>query len=228
MAFRRKVDLLLQYQPDLLIIQECEHPDKIIFPVSPTNVIWYGDNQHKGLGVFSFASYKLELLSCHEPSFKTILPITVSDGDVDFTLFAIWANNPQDKGNQYVGQVWKALHHYEHLIKPERTILAGDFNSNSIWDKPRRIGNHTDLVEKLNLKQIKSVYHYHFGQEHGSEQHPTFNLYKNADKPYHLDYCFVSADLLKRLKNVEVGEHKYWTKHSDHVPVIVTFKKLSR
>ena len=223
MAFRRKVDLLLQYQPDLLIIQECEHPDKIIFPVSPTNVIWYGDNQHKGLGVFSFASYKLELLSCHEPSFKTILPITVSDGDVDFTLFAIWANNPQDKGNQYVGQVWKALHHYEHLIKPERTILAGDFNSNSIWDKPRRIGNHTDLVEKLNLKQIKSVYHYHFGQEHGSEQHPTFNLYKNADKPYHLDYCFVSEDIMLKLAEIQIGTYDEWRKHSDHLPLIIDF-----
>ena len=223
MAFRRKVDLLLQYQPDLLIIQECEHPDKIIFPVSPTNVIWYGDNQHKGLGVFSFASYKLELLSCHEPSFKTILPITVSDGDVDFTLFAIWANNPQDKGNQYVGQVWKALHHYEHLIKPERTILAGDFNSNSIWDKPRRIGNHTDLVEKLNLKQIKSVYHYHFGQEHGSEQHPSFNLYKNADKPYHLDYCFVSEDIMLKLAEIQIGTYDEWRKHSDHLPLIIDF-----
>ena len=223
MAFRRKVDLLLQYQPDLLIIQECEHPDKIIFPVSPTNVIWYGDNQHKGLGVFSFASYKLELLSCHEPSFKTILPITVSDGDVDFTLFAIWANNPQDKGNQYVGQVWKALHHYEHLIKPERTILAGDFNSNSIWDKPRRIGNHTDLVEKLNLKQIKSVYHYHFGQEHGSEQHPTFNLYKNADKPYHLDYCFVSEDIMLKLAEIQIGTYDEWRKHSDHLRLIIDF-----
>ncbi|MDO3627910.1 endonuclease/exonuclease/phosphatase family protein [Mucilaginibacter sp. BT774] len=223
MAFRKKVDLLLQYQPDLLIIQECEHSDKIIFPVTPTGIIWYGDNQHKGVGVFSFGNCKLELLSVHEPSFKTILPIVVSGGDVDFTLFAIWANNPQDKGYQYVGQVWKAIHHYEQLIKSERTILIGDFNSNSIWDKPKRVGNHTHLVDKLGIKQIKSVYHHHFGQTHGAEQHPTFNLYKSADKPYHLDYCFVSEDLMLKLTDVQIGAHDNWKKYSDHLPLIIDF-----
>jgi len=223
MAFRKKVDLLLQYQPDLLIIPECEHADKIIFPELPTSAIWYGDNQHKGLGVFSFGKYQLELLTDHEPSFKTILPIAVSGGDIDFTLFAIWANNPQDKGYQYVGQIWKAIHHYEHLIKPEKTILIGDFNSNSIWDKPRRVGNHTHMVEKLSLKQIKSVYHQHFDQTHGSELHPTFNLYKNADKPYHLDYCFVSQDIMSKLTGMHIGKYDEWKKYSDHLPMIIDF-----
>lgn len=223
MAFRKKVDLLLQYQPDLLIIQECEHPDKIIFPEPPTSVVWFGDNRHKGLGVFSFGNYKLELLTCHEPSFKTILPIAVSGGGIDFTLFAIWANNPQDKGYEYVGQIWKAIHQYEHLIKAEKTILIGDFNSNSIWDKPRRIGNHTDLVKKLSLKQIKSVYHHHFDQDHGNERHSTFNLYKNINKPYHLDYCFVSEDIMLKLTDVRIGEYDEWKKYSDHLPLIINF-----
>ena len=223
MAFRKKVDLLLQYRADLIIIQECEHPDKITFPEPPTSVIWYGDNQHKGLGVFSFGNYKLELLSCHEPCFKTILPIIVSDNNIVFTLFAIWANNPQDKGNEYVGQTWKAIHHYEHLIKPKRTILIGDFNSNSIWDKPRRTGNHTNLVQKLGLKQIKSVYHHHFDQAHGSELLQTFNLYKNADKPYHLDYCFVSEDIMLKLTAMQIGPYEEWKKYSDHLPLIIDF-----
>lgn len=223
MAFRKKVNLLLQYKPDLLIIPECEHPDKISFPESPTSVIWHGDNPHKGLGVFSFGDYKLELLSNHEPSFKTILPLALSNGNIDFTLFAIWANNPQDKGNQYVGQIWKAIHHYEHLIKSEKMILTGDFNSNTIWDKPRRIGNHTHLVEKLYLKQIKSVYHHHFNQTHGSEQHPTFNLYKNAERPYHLDYCFVSEDIMMKLISMQIGTFDEWRKYSDHLPLTIDF-----
>lgn len=223
MAFRKKVDLLLQYQPDLLIIPECEHTDKIIFPEPPTSALWYGDNLNKGLGVYTFGNYKLELLDCHEPSFKTILPIAVSGDNIAFTLFAIWANNPQDKGNQYVGQIWKALHHYEHLIKSERTILIGDFNSNSIWDKPRRIGNHTHLINTLSLKQIKSVYHHHFGQAHGSEQHPTFNLYKNVTKPYHIDYCFVSEDIMLKLIDIQIGIYNEWKKYSDHMPLIIDF-----
>ncbi len=223
MAFRKKVDLLLRYKPDLLIIPECEHADKIIFPAPPTSAIWYGDNQNKGLGVFSFGNYRLELLIHHEPSLKTILPIAVSGDNMNFTLFAIWANNPQDKGNQYVGQIWKAIHLYEDLITSERTVLIGDFNSNSIWDKPRRVGNHTTLVEKLALKQIKSVYHHYFDQAHGSEQHPTFNLYKNANKPYHLDYCFVSKDIMLKLVKIQVGTYGDWKKYSDHLPLIIDF-----
>jgi len=223
MAFRKKVDLLLRYRPDLLVIPECEHTDKIIFSAPPTSAVWYGDNQHKGLGVFSFGKYRLALLSSHEPSFKIILPIAVSGGEIDFTLFAIWANNPQDKGYQYIGQIWKAIHHYEHLIKPERTILIGDFNSNSIWDKPKRVGNHTHLVDKLSSKQIKSVYHHYFEQDHGAEHHPTFNLYKNVEKPYHLDYCFVSEDIIQKLTNMEIGTYDEWRKHSDHLPLIIDF-----
>jgi exodeoxyribonuclease III len=223
MAFRKKVDQVMRYKPDILIIPECEHPDKLTFPDSSTGIVWYGDNQHKGLGVFSFGNYQLKLLPEHAPSLKTILPISVTGSNTAFTLFAIWANNPLDKGNQYVGQIWKAIHQYEHLIKPEKTILAGDFNSNSIWDKPRRIGNHTALVDTLNLKGIKSIYHHHGGHLHGKEPHPTFNLYKNVSKPYHLDYCFASEDFILKLTDIEIGNNNDWKKYSDHIPLIINF-----
>ena len=223
MAFRKKAAQVLRYQPDILIIPECEHPDKLTFSDSPTGIVWYGDNQHKGLGVFTFGNYQLKLLPEHTPSLKTILPISVTGVNTDFTLFAIWANNPLDKGNQYIGQIWKAIHRYEHLIKPERTILAGDFNSNSIWDKPRRTGNHTALVDTLYLKGIKSIYHHHGGHLHGKEPHPTFNLYKSAAKPYHLDYCFASEDFLLKLTDIEIGNYNDWKKYSDHLPLIINF-----
>jgi exonuclease III len=223
MAFRKKADLILQYKPDLLIIPECEHPDKLKFTLMPADVVWYGDNLNKGLGVFAYGNYKLQLLPVHNPNLKTIIPIKVSNGPINFTLFAIWANNPADKGNQYIGQIWKAIHYYDELIKPDKTILTGDFNSNSIWDKPRRIGNHTTLVNALATKQITSVYHHHFGQAHGKEEHPTFNLYKDAGKPYHLDYCFVSNDLMEKLQHVEIGAYEQWRTYSDHSPLIADF-----
>jgi exonuclease III len=50
-------------------------------------------------------------------------------------------------------------------------------------------------------------------------------MYRHKNKPYHIDYCFVSAAMAKRIKSVEVGDFDLWSKHSDHVPVIVTFKK---
>lgn len=226
MAFRKKAAALLALDPDILVIPECEHPDKLKFPQgakTPTDIVWYGTNPHKGLGVFSYDDYRLKLLRKHNPDFKTILPIQVTGGAFDFTLFAVWANNPLEPEHQYVGQVWKALPHYKKLIKKQRTILIGDFNSNTIWDKPRRIGNHTDVVNVLAKKGIKSVYHHYHNQTHGTELHPTFSLYRHKDKPYHLDYCFASADLMSELTSVEIGEHDDWCLLSDHQPLVVEF-----
>jgi len=227
MAFRKKASAILSYLPDILVVPECEHPDKLKFEAGvplPQDVLWFGNNPNKGLGVFSYSSYRFSLIESHHPEFKTILPIAVSGGGYDFTLFAIWANHPQDKGFEYVGQVWKALKYYEDLIKPERTMLVGDFNSNSIWDRPYRAYNHSSVVKYLQEKNIFSTYHLHGEQVQGKEQHPTWYMYRHQDKPYHLDYCFASADFCGKLESVEVGTHEQWARYSDHVPVMVRFK----
>jgi exonuclease III len=55
MAFRKKAAVILAHKPDILIVPECEHPDKLIFNAGifqPTDVLWFGTNQHKGLGIF--------------------------------------------------------------------------------------------------------------------------------------------------------------------------------
>jgi hypothetical protein len=226
MAFRKKAKFILPYNPDIAVISECENPEKLKFEGDtklPTDILWYGTNPHKGLGVFSYSDYRLQLLDCHNPQFKNILPIAVNGGKVDFTLFAIWANNPQDKDGQYVTQVWKAIHHYEDLIRETRTILIGDFNSNTIWDRPRREGNHTTVVNKLGSKKILSAYHQYYNQIQGKEEHPTLYLYRHENKPYHLDYCFASNDFIETLESVEVGTYKDWSMLSDHKPLIINF-----
>jgi hypothetical protein len=82
-----------------------------------------------------------------------VIPIAVSGGQFDFTLFAIWANNPKDPDGHYITQVWKAISYYETLIKGSKTVLVGDFNSNTIWDKPRREGNHSTVCEAVGRKR---------------------------------------------------------------------------
>lgn len=230
MAYRKKAHLLLAYKPDIVVVPECEQPEKLVFEKGikkPTDVAWTGENKHKGLGIFSYSRYRFHVSAKYDDRFKLIIPIEVT-GQVNFTLFAVWANNPNDPDGNYVTQVWKALHHYEKLITDKRTILAGDFNSNTIWDRPKREGNHSTVVRKLEEKGIVSAYHHYYQQQQGKEKHPTQYMYRHKDKPYHLDYCFASADMLRYLKSVEIGSHKNWSLYSDHVPVITTFKRSLR
>jgi exonuclease III len=231
MAFRKKAAVILSHQPDILIVPECEHPDKLIFSegiAKPTDVLWFGSNENKGLGIFSYSHYRLKVLRGHNPDLKMIIPIAVTGNDLKFTLYAIWANNPADPDGQYVEQVWKAIHHYDKKIKKKQTILAGDFNSNTIWDRKYRAGNHSNLVKRLQEKGISSCYHLHHKQAQGKEEHPTLYLYRHKNKPYHIDYCFASADMTARIESVEIGDYDSWIKHSDHVPVMVTFKNDDR
>jgi exodeoxyribonuclease III len=226
MAFRKKANFILAYQPDIVVIQECEHPDKLKFnPDTPTPsaVLWFGTNKNKGLGIFSYSNYRFKLLRNYNQELRMIIPIAVTGGEFNFTLFAIWANNPDDPDGQYVEQVWKAIHHYDKKLKHKQTLLAGDFNSNTIWDRKRRAGNHSNVVKKLEEKSIFSCYHLHHKQVQGKEQHPTFYLYKHKDKPYHLDYCFASIDMIDKIQTVEIGDYDFWKQYSDHVPVMVTF-----
>ena len=68
------------HQPDIVIVPECEHPDKLKFnqdTPAPKSILWYGTNQNKGLGIFSYSNYKLKLLKIHNPDIKFILPIAV-------------------------------------------------------------------------------------------------------------------------------------------------------
>jgi exodeoxyribonuclease III len=226
MAFRKKAGLLMSYQPDILVIPECEHPDKLLFDKdipSPKNILWFGENRSKGLGVFSYNDFTIKTLPDHTDTYKLIVPIAVKSPGLNFTLIAVWANNPTDPDGPYITQVWKAIHHYKTHLSKRKIILAGDFNSNTIWDKPRREWNHSTVVEVLQKKGIESVYHRHFNQIQGKENHPTLFMYRHFDKPYHIDYCFASKQMLKQLKSVTIGDFDFWKPYSDHVPLITTF-----
>jgi exodeoxyribonuclease III len=226
MAFRKKAEFILAHNPDILIVPECEHPDKLKFnPALQTanDMLWFGSNMNKGLGIFSFNDLRLKLIRKHNSELKMIVPITVTGSASKFTLYAIWANNPNDPDGQYVEQVWKAIHHYDKKLSNKQTILIGDFNSNTIWDRKYRAGNHSNVVKRLEEKGIFSCYHLHHKQMQGKEKHPTFYLYKHKDKPYHIDYCFASTDMIDKIQSVEIGDYDFWKQYSDHVPVIVTF-----
>jgi len=226
MAFRKKAVFILTHKPDILIVPECEHPCKLLFKENipkPTDILWFGENKNKGLGIFSYSDFRFKLLDTHNPEFKMIIPIAVTGGHYDFTLYAIWANNPKDPDGHYIEQVWKAMKHYDKGLTNLNTMLVGDFNSNTIWDRKHRVSNHSNVVKYLEDKGIFSTYHLFHKQLQGKEAHPTLYMYRHQDKPYHIDYCFVSEDLTQRIQSVEIGDYDFWMPYSDHVPLIVEF-----
>ena len=227
MAFRKKAYSILTQKPDILIIVECEHPDKLLFSTDipkPTDSLWFGKNLHKGLAIFSYGSFRFKTLENHNEEFKMIISIEVTGNNYDFNLFLVWAHNTNDKEGRYITQVWKAIIHYGKLLTDKPTMLIGDFNSNVIWDyKKHKLGNHAGVVKMLEDIGIYSTYHVHLKQTQGKEQHPTYYMYRYKNKPYHIDYCFASKDLLEKVSSVQVGEFNEWIKYSDHVPLIVTF-----
>lgn len=176
-AFRKKIDIILRYQPDILIVPESEHPDKLIFNESnpkPNCLHWHGDNGHKGIGIYSYTDYRFEVLAEFNPEIRYIIPIQVTGQGKTFILFAIWAMpNKENYEARYIGQVWNAINYYDHLFQGS-IILIGDFNSNKIWDYKKRVGDHSGVVRKLVEKNIHSVYHEHFSIEQVKEEHPTF------------------------------------------------------
>ena len=137
MAFRKKAEVILAHQPDILVVVECEHPDKLIFTgdvPKPTDCLWFGKNLHKRLAIFSYGDHRFKKMEKHNEDFKMIIPIAVSGGSYDFNLFLIWAFNPGDKDGRYITQIWKAINHYDELLASKPTMFIGDFNSNTIWD----------------------------------------------------------------------------------------------
>ena len=94
-------------------------------------------------------------------------------------------------------------------------------NSNVQWDEWDRWWNHSDVVRALEEINIRSLYHHVMGEEQGKESKPTLFMHRKLEKPYHIDYAFISKPLLGKNKNmIEVGEPELWLKYSDHMPVV--------
>lgn len=217
MAYRNKSEQLLQYRADIAVIPECEK-------LGDNNLkrIWLGNNENKGLCVFSYSDYELKLCDDFNQDIKYVAPVKVK-GRNSFNLLAVWAKNDRKNvQNRYIGQVWAAINYYRELLT-ESTIIIGDFNWNWRFDQNSSYhlaGNFEDVLRFLTGMNMTSAYHEFTHEDFGQETQPTFFFHHREDRPFHVDYCFVPKDF--KIVNVEVGRYSDWIRKSDHVPLIVT------
>jgi exonuclease III len=227
-ALRRKFDSLLDYQADIYIIQECENPAETKhndYQFWAKNFLWKGDSKNKGLGVFASTEIKLTELDWpfmfNNHPVKHFLPCRIND---EFNLLGVWTHRNNSPNFGYIGQFWKYLQ--INKDKLHETIIAGDFNSNSIWDEWDRWWNHTDVVNELKEIGIESIYHQVTGEEQGNESVPTLYFQRKTTRPYHIDYVFGPKKITERTKKLEIGQADKWLKLSDHMPIFIEIQTI--
>src|SRR6185312_404717 len=180
----------------------------------------------KGLAVLAFNGYTVRLAEPFHPTLRYIAPIRV-EGPLAFNLLAVWAQNASAGLTRKLqaGPLRRGLTKYRDFLSSGPAIVAGDLNSNVIWDKPGWRRNHATAVAILERYGLASAYHALTGEAPGKETAPT--LYwrdRRKDGPsYHIDYVFLPADWLGGSATLSVGEFEPWCGAglSDHVPVIV-------
>jgi exodeoxyribonuclease III len=228
MALHDKYEHLLALAPDIAIIPECANIEIMREKAPnflPSSSIWIGDNQHKGLGVFTFGAYRGERSDIFKSDFPHIGPVRVS-GPRRFNLLAVWACHAHAKSYKArQGPLMRAMDTYRAFIQDGPTVVAGDFNDNVLWDKPEKLNNHGMNVGALTSFGLRSAYHQSRGVSQGQEPEPTiYWRSRKVDGPrYHIDYCFVPDYWFDEGLSVEVGHFREWVGVglSDHVPLVV-------
>lgn len=232
MALHQKLPALSGLRADIAILPECANLE-ILGRKAPaleyTAADWVGRYPNKGLGVFCFGPWTLERHSDYDDTLEFALPLVVS-GPARFHLLAIWACHPKKRGpkGQYLGPTRQAVARYSDFLRSSPSVIAGDLNNNIIWDKPGAASNHAELINELDGFGIESAYHSFTGSEVGRELHPTIFWTRNAQKPYHIDYCFIPTRWRSQLKKVTVGTAAEWLPVSDHAPLTVDLALESR
>ena len=213
MAYRNKLQAIDALKPDIAVIQEISRKD--IEAIDAPFTHWVGNSPHKGLGVIGFADHHYSVADTYNDDFPWFIPLIVDD----LHVLVIWAC-VKSNARRYVRLIHEAADHYAEFLSAPRTVVIGDFNSNTIFDRKHQKLSHTYLVQRLGEIGISSTYHHQMSEVHGAESMPTFFMYRAIDKPYHFDYAFVSSELLPN-SHLEIGTPEIFAKMSDHLPLIL-------
>lgn len=217
-ALRKKLHQLLTIEADIYVVQECENPatcNDRQYKDWASNSLWIGQNKHKGLGVFASNQNQLEMLDWDSEGLESFLPCRING---NLTLVAVWTRQANSPTFGYIGQLWKYIQTHKANFSAPKFIISGDFNSNTCWDVWDRWWNHSDVVNELSGVGIESLYHRLYNEQQGMESRPTYYMYRKLAKPYHIDYVFLSQDLLNSAR-LTIGQPDNWLEFSDHMPL---------
>ena len=99
--YLKKAPLLDALAPDIAVIQECARPT-----TETDQCLWFGDNPHQGIAVFTKGSYRIRALPILPEVPKYAIPVEVL-GPTNFLLIAVWSKGGQ--ASPYVEGVVRAV-----------------------------------------------------------------------------------------------------------------------
>jgi len=197
-----------------------------------SSAAWIGRRAHKGLLVLGFGDYSVKMMSkAWDQRLEWVLPINVA-GPAKFTLFGIWSqnNSGEPDGIRYPSEVYRypcghVLEAYENQLSKGDCVLLGDFNHHPQWDKGSPQKDFGPLVDRYTDAGLVSAWHTHTGNPMGHPDEPASHWWRWSEQtPFHLDYCFLPASWISRIRNVQFGGYADFGAEgprSDHAPIVI-------
>ena len=219
---KEKYKKLIELSPEIAVIQESFHPREFKDDFKYHDSIWVGENKDKGLGVsvLSFSKdYQISML-VEEVKYEWIFPIRVS-GKENFTILAVWTKRMS--GSSYGKVLHTALQEYANFMNNGPVIIVGDFNLDKRVSSSYRGIGYKPIIDLFNSFKLTSCYHHFNKEEFGSESSATYYHYGKSDRPFHLDYCLVSREILQVTQQFYIGGADEYAGFSDHLPLVLEF-----
>ena len=208
---QEKIEKVLAFDADLLILPEVACPSKVTLP-EDYRMEWMGDFPNKGLGVIWKPKLKVEVPSWFNPALQYFLPLLVGRQ----LIIAAWpTTTEQNKPMKYPQIALSAIQEYAPYIKALPTIITGDMNCYKGQSGESKMFSIQTICDFLKEMNVVSVYHEMTGETLGNESCATYFHQFKETQPFFIDYTFSSIPL----KSYQLGE---WDKElSDHVPQFI-------
>jgi exonuclease III len=216
-----KAETIKRFNADILVVQECLIADFNCEKAKKewNSYDWYADGTestdpryNRGIGIFCKSEFKSEQKfdknDTEMSEFRYVLPYSITGYGQSLTLFAVWTKGGY---KNYHKPIFDALEYYQKK-KLLADIIIGDFNTGSC-----KGSDNAHWYEELKYKLAKNDL---VNCAANQEWVPTF--YKGKDSLLD-DHCFASEGLYKNVISFSIGNPNYWSKYSDHCPIIVDF-----
>jgi len=212
--FEKKLAALGTLSPDVAVISEALQPTQ-----ESSQVLWFPSNASRlGIQVRAYGKFRLRRLPAADLP-NCVVPVRVT-GSAPFDLLAVWTW----PAPSYIKAFLNGLDAYSSLLTSGATVVAGDFNGNPVFDKPGRGLKWSAGFSKLHDAGLVSAYHHVHHVGYGAEREATHHFLRKAERPFHIDFCFVPQRWTTRPLQARIMHGPDWRLLSDHFPLVVSTK----